>query len=425
MSRAGTVLALVLTTAAALAAAAPARSFTGGGRWTAEERETLRSLSLAALGPLPPDPSNRVADDTAAAALGHRLFFDPRLSGNGRVSCALCHVPGRVFQDGAPLSAGVGTTTRRTQPIAGTAYTPWQFWDGRADSQWAQALGPLESAVEHGTTRTQVVLAVAEHHRRAYVAAFGPLPDLDGLPERAGPVPNPTWRAEWGRIPAARQEEVTRVYVNVGKAIAAYERRIGYAPTRFDRYVEAELAGRPHTAASAFSADEEAGLRTFVGKGRCVTCHVGPRLTDDGFHNTGVPPSPDVPAPDSGRATGARDVLAAEFNCRSRWSDVRPEECAALRGTVAGGEALVRAFKTPSLRGVPHRAPYMHAGQLARLEDVVAHYDRAPAAPAGRSELRPLGLSAAERRQLVAFLRTLRGPVSAPPAFLAFPSLEP
>ena len=107
-------------------------------------------LSLGALEALPPDPSNRWAEDERAADLGHRLFFDARLSANGRVSCATCHDPDRDFQDGVPLAKGVGTTERRTMPVAATAYSPFLFWDGRKDSQWAQALGPLESPVEHG-----------------------------------------------------------------------------------------------------------------------------------------------------------------------------------------------------------------------------------------------------------------------------------
>ena len=409
------VLALALTSAAALFALTVAgvtvAGAAGGGRWSAAERETLRSLSLAALGAPPADPSNRYADDPAAAALGHRLFFDPRLSGNGRVACATCHVPGREFQDGVALAEGVGTTARRTMPVAGTAHSPWLFWDGRADSQWAQALGPLESAVEHGGSRTQYAHVVAEHYRGEYEAVFGPLPRLDGLPRGAGPVADPAWRAAWDRIPAARQADIGRVYANVGKAIAAYERRIGFAPTRFDRYVAAELAGRAHTPESALGRDEEAGLRLFVGKASCVNCHNGPRLTDDHFHNTGVPAAPGLP-PDSGRAVGVRQALAGEFSCTSRYSDAAPDDCAELRFAATEGEELVRAYKTPSLRGAAERAPYMHAGQLATLADVVAHYDRAPRAPAGHSELRPLRLSPGERRQLEAFLRTLSGPVA-------------
>ena len=119
-------------------------------------------MSLAALEPLPRDPTNRVADDPRAADLGRRLFFDTRLSSNGRVACSTCHQPDRAFQDGIALAAGVGTTARRTMPIAGMARSPFLFWDGRKDSLWAQALGPLESPVEHGGTRAQYAHVVAD-----------------------------------------------------------------------------------------------------------------------------------------------------------------------------------------------------------------------------------------------------------------------
>jgi cytochrome c peroxidase len=229
-------------------------------------------------------------------------------------------------------------------------------------------------------------------------------------------------RAAWRRIAPARQDDVSRVYANIGKAIAAYERRIGFAPSRFDRYVDAELAGRPQAPESALSDDEVAGLRLFIGKASCVNCHNGPRFTDDHFHNTGVPaPSAALPV-DSGRAAGVRQALAGEFNCTGRYSDARPDDCAELRFAVAEGEELVRAYKTPSLRGVAERAPYMHAGQLASLADVVAHYNGAPPAPFGHSELRPLRLSRDEQRQLEAFLRTLSAPPAGPAAFLRAPA---
>ncbi|HEU4631236.1 MAG TPA: cytochrome c peroxidase [Gemmatimonadaceae bacterium] len=411
------LLALVLASAAAAYAMSSA-----GARWTPAERALLRSLTLASLGPLPADPSNRWADDSAAARLGHRLFFDTRLSGTGTVSCASCHMPELDFQDGRALARGVGTTTRRTMPVAGTAYSPWQFWDGRADSQWAQALGPLESAVEHGGDRTQYAHVIAAYYREAYERVFGALPALDGLPERAGPVADSGRAAAWRRLPPARQEEITRVYANIGKAIAAYERRVQYAPSRFDRYVEAELAGRTHTPASALTRDEEAGLRLFIGKARCVTCHNGALLTDNSFHNTGVPLPRVALPPDSGRTVGVRQAVAAEFACTGRYSDAGAEDCQELRFTVTEGPELVRAYKTPSLRNVGGRAPYMHAGQLASLAEVVAHYDRAPAAPFGHSELVPLRLSAEERRQIEAFLHTLSGPLVAPAGYLVPPA---
>ena len=209
------VLAVALTTVAA----------TRGDRWSDEEREVLRGLSLSQLEPLPADPTNRVADDPRAVQLGHKLFFDVRLSANGKVSCATCHVPSREFQDGTPLANGVGTTDRRTMPVAGTAYSPFLFWDGRKDSQWAQALGPLESAVEHGGSRAQYAHVIAEQYRAEYERTFGPLPDLSAIPRVAGPVADPAARAAWDTMPEEQRVAVTQVYVNIGKAIAAYCRR--------------------------------------------------------------------------------------------------------------------------------------------------------------------------------------------------------
>jgi cytochrome c peroxidase len=419
------ILATAALVALVLASAAAVYGFTGGGsRWSAEERALLRSLSLTSLGPLPADPSNRYADDSVAARLGHQLFFDTRLSSTGKVSCASCHMPDENFQDGLALGKGVGTTARRTMPIAGTARSPWQFWDGRADSQWEQALGPLESPVEHGGDRTQYAKMVAERYRGIYEQVFGPLPELAGLPAHAGPVADSAAAAAWKAIASARRREISRVYANIGKAIAAYERRIGFSPSRFDRWVDAELAGREHTTETTLSPDEVAGLRIFIGKGNCVTCHNGALFTDNHFHNTGVPlPATELPA-DSGRASGVRQALAAEFRCTGEYSDAKPEECEELRFAVAEGEELVRAYKTPSLRNVAERAPYMHAGQIASLEDVVEHYDAAPKSPSGHSELRKLKLSKREREQLVAFLRALSGPLTAPAGYLKPPSSQ-
>jgi cytochrome c peroxidase len=390
-------------------------------RWSAAEQAMLRSLALYSLEPLSADPSNRFGDTPEAASLGRELFFETRLSGNGKVSCATCHAPAQDFQDGTPLASGVGTTARRTMPIAATAHSPWQFWDGRADSQWGQALGPLESAVEHGGSRTQYAHVIAAHYRADYQAVFGTLPDLAGLPARAGPVADSSANVAWRRVPPVRRDEITRVFANIGKAIAAYERRISVSPSRFDRYVRAELGGETHTPESTLASEEEAGLKLFIGRGNCVNCHNGPLLTDNHFHNTGVPASPALASVDSGRATGVRQALAGEFNCTSRYSDAKKGDCDELRFAVASGSELLRAYKTPSLRNVMRRSPYMHAGQLATMGAVLEHYSNAPAAPFGHSELEALHLSSAERRQLEAFLGTLSAPLAAPPGYLTPP----
>ena len=415
------IIALALTLTVLLGTTIVSIACARAPRWTKQERETLRSLSLSSLEALRADPSNKYGDDPRAAELGRELFFDTRLSGNGKVSCASCHVPTREFQDDKPLGEGAGTTARRTMPVAGTARSPWQFWDGRSDSQWSQALGPLESAVEHGGTRTQYARIIAEHYRRQYEDVFGAMPEVDGLPASAGPVADTAAHAAWTRMPAVQRDDISRVYANIGKAIAAYERRIEYGPSRFDRYADAELAGRTHTADDSFSADEEAGLRVFIGKGNCVNCHNGAMFTDDHFHNTGVAAPSAALAPDSGRTVGVRQVLAGEFSCTSKYSDAKPDDCEELNFAVTEGEELVRVYKTPSLRNVANRAPYMHAGQIATLEDVIAHYDAAPKAPFGHSELKPLRLSGTEQRQLVAFLKTLTGPLQAPKGYLDAP----
>jgi len=356
----------------------------GSDGWSPAQLAELRSLSLSELGPLPADPTNRVADDPRAARLGERLFFDTRLSSDGKVACGTCHQPDKNFQDGTALARGVGVTARRTMPVAATSHSPFLFWDGRKDSLWAQALGPLESPVEHGGTRAQYARLVVEHYRAEYEEIFGSIPELSAIPDA-----------------------ITRVFVNIGKAIAAFERLIEFGPSPFDRYVDAVTRHRPTD--GILSSDAVAGLKLFIGKANCTQCHNGPLFTNNEFHNTGVPPGPELPT-DDGRATGAVAVMQDEFNCRSRWSDA-PDRCPELEYLNTGDRAMQRAYKVPSLRNVAERAPYMDAGQFATLRDVLDHYNRAPAAVSGQTEIKPLRLRTAELRQLEAFLRTLTGPL--------------
>lgn len=391
--------------------------------WTNEDLAILQGLWIGSLPPLPPDPSNRYADDPRAAALGHKLFFDARFSSSGDVSCATCHRPELMFTDGLPMGVGVGTTNRKTMTVIGTAYSPWQFWDGRKDSQWAQALAPLESPVEHAGTRAQYALLIAEHYRSEYEAVFGLLPDFsdtDRFLTIAGPVDDLDARVAWDAMTPVDRDAVTQVYVNMGKAIAAYERLLRPAASRFDRYVEAVLkADRPEMNA-ALSSDEVAGLRLFIGRAECIKCHNGPLLTNNDFHNTGVPTRSGLPL-DTGRAAGVLSLLNDEFNCLSQWSDAGESDCAELRFVVSEGEQLEGAFKPSTLRNIAETAPYMHAGQFATLEEVLLHYNRARPSPVGHTELEPLGLTEKEISQMIAFLRTLSGGVDAPADFLQAP----
>ena len=388
-------------------------------RWSDDELDTLTNLWIGSLPPLPADPSNQYADNPDAAAFGQKLFFDTRFSSNSKVSCATCHLPDIQFQDGTPLANGVGTTNRRTMTILGTAYSPWLFWDGRKDSQWAQALGPMESPVEHGGNRTLYAHLIADFYADEYTALFGPLPDLSGLPRSAGPVADPEAVANWEAMSLEEKEAVTRIYVNMGKSIAAYERHLNPGASRFDQYVEAILNNDP-AADDVLTPDEIAGLTLFIGEANCTNCHNGPLFTNNDFHNTGVPTAIDLPD-DVGRSLGAQQVLADEFNCLSVYSDAQPDECSELNFLVVDEHQQERQFKPPSLRNVAQRGPFMHAGQFATLEEVLNHYNTAPQAPAGHSELEPLNLTEKQIAQIIAFLKTLDGPIAADPQWLTAP----
>jgi cytochrome c peroxidase len=411
-------MAAILLTATLLAAAAlPAGCLGGQGvPWTPEELQTLRSLSLSALPPLPPDPSNAVADDPRAVALGRQLFFDPRFSANDQVSCATCHIPGLYFTDGKTLGQGVGVINRHTMSLLGSAYSPWFTWDGKADSQWAQALGPLENAVEHGGSRVGYGQALAEHYADEYEALFGPLPDLSDstrFPALGSPLGSEEQTSAWAGMAVEDQQTATRAAVNMVKAIAAYQRTLMPQPAPFDRYVDAlgdDGKLPPEAGDASLSADEIAGLRIFIGKGKCINCHNGPLFTNFEFHNTAVPGVPGFPL-DFGRRNGVELLQASEFNCLGPYSDAAPEECGETRFLKVGGDTFDGSFRTPTLRNVAATAPYMHAGQFAALQEALQHYSQGGFGLIGHNELTPLNLSEQEVRQLEAFLKTLTGPL--------------
>jgi len=354
--------------------------------WSDAEIALLRSLWLENLPELVPDPTNAVADNPRAAAFGQQLFLDTRLSANGAVSCATCHQPARRFTDGLPKGRAIGQSRRNTPSIVGTAYSPWLYWDGRRDSQWAQALSPLEDPAEHGSDRRRVLELVAsdENYRSTYEQLFGALPDLSA----AG--------------------DIDSAFANIGKAIAAFERTVLPADSRFDQYVAAVVAGENESLKTLFSDDEVRGLRLFIDEANCMQCHNGPLFTNNEFHNTGVL-SALGEVPDIGRAGGLPDVMQDPFNCRGEFNDVATRRCPELDFARSGPE-LIGAVRTPSLRNLDGTAPYMHKGQIETLAGVLEHYNDAPDAMIGHNEAEPLGLSARELRQLEAFLGTLTAP---------------
>jgi cytochrome c peroxidase len=368
--------------------------------WTDDEVKTLTSLSIESLPPLPANPGNAVADDPMAAKFGQQLFFDPRMSANGGISCATCHQPVRRFTDGLQKGQAIATSKRNTPSIVGVAYSPWLYWDGRRDSLWSQALSPLEDPAEHGGNRLQITQLIASDplYRATYESLFDEFPYLSD------------------------QKSVNKVFANIGKSIAAYERLLQPGPSRFDTYVAAVLTGAEGAGQLIFSNDEIQGLQLFIGEAACTQCHNGPLFTNHEFHNTGVISFPgDVP--DKGRVAGVREVLANEFNCAGAFSDDPERVCTELE-YVRRGPELVGAMRTPSLRNLGSTAPFMHKGQLKTLGDVLQHYNDAPLAMIGHNEAEALQLSTRELHQLEAFLGTLDAPLATSDNWLAPPATQ-
>src|SRR5439155_18807774 len=250
------------------------------------------------LGELPPEAVSRIAESAPAAGLGQSLFFDRRLSANGEVACASCHQPARGFTDGQAVARGLLPGTRNTPTLLNAAFNRWFFWDGRADSLWSQALQPLEGPREEGGDRLHIAHLVAADAvlGAAYQRVFGKLPplaDTARFPPHARPDPDPRapMAEAWQAMAPADRTEVNRVFSNLGKAIAAYERKLVSGASPFDIYVEGLRAGDPAKTA-ALSPAASRGLKLFVGAANCGSCHTGPALSDGEFHNLGLPLSP-------------------------------------------------------------------------------------------------------------------------------------
>lgn len=335
------------------AAAVPLRTEPTTDGLTRRQWDLIREMKAQAAPP--PDPTNAKADDPAAAAMGARLYADTSFSPSGTVSCFTCHPSDKGFNDGHDVSRGVANGDRNAPAIQLSSQSRWMFWDGRADTPWAQAAGPFENKVEYDSTRLFVVHGVYERYRSEYEAIFGALPPLND-PSRFPPIGKPG-DATWSLMTAEDQTAVTRVYVNVAKSIAAYERTLRPAPSALDRYVDGDT--------NALSPDQKAGLLAFFDSG-CAQCHYGPRLTDDAFHNMRFPTGRRDGAADTGRLAGVALLESGEFSAGGPFSDAPQPKRSFIAGNWTVGE-----FKTPPLRGVAFSPPYGHGGTYTELEDAL------------------------------------------------------
>jgi cytochrome c peroxidase len=342
-------------------------------------------------GPWPPprtlDAGNAQAGRADAIALGQRLFFDPRLSPDGRFACATCHAPGRAFTDGSARGLGREPLARNTPSLWNAVHERWYGWDGAFDSLWSQALHPLLDAREMGASATHVATVIAQDDELAcrYRRCAGAAPD---------------------------QHAPDTTLVNAAKALGAFVGTLVSGRTPFDDFRDA-LARHDKGAAARYPADAQRGLRLFIGRGQCSVCHVGPMFSNGEFGDTGLPFFVRPGVVDPGRHAGIASLKANPHNLLSRWSDA-PDGAASVKTRhVEAQHRNFGEFKVPSLRNVALTAPYTPDDQLATLDDVLRHYS-APNLERlhadGEQILKPLHLSADERADLLAFLASLGDP---------------
>jgi cytochrome c peroxidase len=475
-------------------------ALTGCGKWADEQfcsaegcdwkpGEWARVAALANPGDPPDDRSNVYFNHDDARRLGREFFFDTKFSGNATwknaingtspparapidqpigISCATCHDLGRAGVDTTSVpglvSVGAGWTDVNALAVVNAAYRPVVFWNGRADSLWALNVVVSESATTMNGNRCALAHRIFDVYHDDYDRIFPEWPldpaigydqvrfPASGKPKGPG-KPDGAWE-----MPGVDQAAINRILVNWAKAIAAYEYTLISKDSPFDAYV----ATGPDS--DLISGAAKRGARLFVGKAGCSDCHAGQQLTDELFHNVGVPQTGQaVPIlADCPATADPKDAPIADCDCvdetavkcapwggydglrrlrnstmgsairnrwrrtgdpldpNNHWSDDETDTSRQAYVDMALTPSLKGAWRTPSLRNVGLTAPYMHDGRYATLEDVLWHYntgghDAGPdlvGAPA--AQIKPLMLTDQEMADVVAFLGTLTG--APPPA---------
>jgi len=308
------------------------------------EPQTYQFAVPANFPQIQPDKDNPTTKE--GVELGRLLFYDVRLSGNNKVSCASCHAQNFAFSDRKVLShAGVSQTGlhRHAPALINLAWANnGLFWDGGATNLESQAFGPLT--------------AVDEMHQ-----------DLAELNHELNVIPDYVKRFELAfKGPISSR--------NIVRALAQFQRTLVSANSRYDKYQRNEAGGN-------LSSLELEGYK--IVREKCQTCHAGELFTDNNFHNNGID------------ADFSNDQYDGLFQGRFR---------------ISYNKADLGSFKTPTLRNVLLTAPYMHDGRFAVLEDVIDHYAMSIKWSPTLSKLIPakgFQFSSDEKRAILAFLNTL------------------
>lgn len=321
------------------------------------------AMAQSAPSDLAPMPEVKPGN-AAMIEMGKYFFFDNRISGDWGVSCATCHDPQKGWGDGKALSTGYPSMEyfRNAPTVLNAKHQKRFLWDGRLDGSDAGTL------VRDMLTETHTM-------------------NMDSrlLQERLKQVPE--YRAMWAKW---RKDDINgmRVYNVIGEFIQSIQTT--NAP--FDKFKKGDEA--------ALTAEQKDGYALFKGKANCVSCHNGPIGSDGNLHKTGVPEHPDVLKNPLRTITMLRHYATMGMpNYMNARSDVGSY-------AITKDKRDIGKFRTAQLRDLKHTAPYMHNGVHATLDDVIGFYDKGGGSG---SELKPLNLSAAEKKALKEFLLTLSG----------------
>src|SRR6516165_842123 len=404
--------------------------------------------TLSPLPELPVDRTNRYRDSDAAALLGQRLFFEPRLSGpiqtgtpqegqlgaigeKGKIACRNCHMPESTWlfdirsNNGGPTpnatALGSAWMTRNVSSVVNTVFyvhtqsgAHWRENDGFSDSEWFDAQSEPEGPPVQNGSRLQLAHVIFDHYRDDYNNAFPEFPldpglaDLTRFPATGSPY---TDTANWNSLSPSDKEIINRILVNYGKSIEAYLRKLISRNAPFDRFVAGDR--------DAISPEARKGLRLFIGKAGCIHCHNTPLLSDDNFHVIGLridkTLSPFADPTETGRAANQALICTTAvadglFNVNGPFSD---DPATTRDGNFCTQTIPPGLWRTKGLRHVAETAPYFRDGQAATLDDVINFYDRGGDPDGtflgGPKEIQPLHLSHEEKQDLKEFLKALTG----------------
>jgi cytochrome c peroxidase len=346
--------------------------------FTDNEWSILRSLSPTTLAF---DSTNSWEQNKSAAKIGQMVFFDKRFSSNKKVSCSTCHDPKKYFTDGRQVATGIGQTTRNTPTVLNVAHQRWFFWDGRSDTLWGQPIQTMEHPDEMNISREDA-LAIISNDKN-----FSSL-----------------WLKTFGLM---EKDDTNKNATNLAKSIAAYITKLEASHAPFDDFVSGNK--------NAISSSAQRGLKYFITEGGCLRCHFSPWFSDGAFHSVGIAPLDGGPLRDSGRAGAIEKLMASQFTASGKHSDDPDGTRAIISKHIAKRTEDWGSFRTPSLRNVAKTAPFMHAGQLATLEDVLKHYSTlenfVSADHHRETILEPLNLTSQQTIDLIAFLESLTAPL--------------